>query len=59
VPDEPLVLGIGTACEETGVGIGGGHPLLADALASSVDRFARLDLPADSAMPLTAVTVAG
>ena len=39
--DEPLVLGIETSCDETGVGIVRGHMLLADALASSVDQHAR------------------
>src|ERR687897_1079822 len=39
--DEPLVLGIETSCDETGVGIVRGHTLLADALASSVDAHAR------------------
>ena len=38
---EPLVLGIETSCDETGVGIVRGHTLLADALASSVDEHAR------------------
>ncbi len=37
----PLVLGIETSCDETGVGIVRGHELLADALASSVDEHAR------------------
>jgi N6-L-threonylcarbamoyladenine synthase len=41
VPDEPLVLGIETSCDETGVGIVRGHTLLADALASSVEEHAR------------------
>jgi N6-L-threonylcarbamoyladenine synthase len=41
VLDEPLVLGIETSCDETGVGIVRGHTLLADALASSVDQHAR------------------
>jgi N6-L-threonylcarbamoyladenine synthase len=41
VRDEPLVLGIETSCDETGVGIVRGHTLLADALASSVDQHAR------------------
>src|SRR3712207_8021751 len=39
--EEPLVLGIETSCDETGVGIVRGHTLLADALASSVDEHAR------------------
>ncbi|MCO5969457.1 MULTISPECIES: tRNA (adenosine(37)-N6)-threonylcarbamoyltransferase complex transferase subunit TsaD [Actinoallomurus] len=39
--DEPLVLGIETSCDETGVGIVRGHTLLADAIASSVDEHAR------------------
>ncbi len=39
--DEPLVLGIETSCDETGVGIVRGHTLLADAVASSVDEHAR------------------
>ena len=41
MPDEPLVLGIETSCDETGVGIVRGHTLLADALASSVDQHSR------------------
>ena len=39
--NEPLVLGIETSCDETGVGIVRGHTLLADAIASSVDEHAR------------------
>jgi N6-L-threonylcarbamoyladenine synthase len=39
--DEPLVLGIETSCDETGVGLVRGHTLLADAIASSVDEHAR------------------
>ncbi|PVG84886.1 tRNA (adenosine(37)-N6)-threonylcarbamoyltransferase complex transferase subunit TsaD [Nocardioides gansuensis] len=39
--DAPLVLGIETSCDETGVGIVRGHTLLADAVASSVDEHAR------------------
>lgn len=38
---EPLVLGIETSCDETGVGIVRGHTLLADAVATSVDQHAR------------------
>jgi N6-L-threonylcarbamoyladenine synthase len=38
---QPLVLGIETSCDETGVGIVRGHTLLADAVASSVDSHAR------------------
>ena len=38
---EPLVLGIETSCDETGVGIVRGHTLLADAIASSVEEHAR------------------
>jgi N6-L-threonylcarbamoyladenine synthase len=41
VADEPLVLGIETSCDETGVGVVRGHTLLADAIASSVDEHAR------------------
>jgi N6-L-threonylcarbamoyladenine synthase len=41
VKTEPLVLGIETSCDETGVGIVRGHHLLADAIASSVDEHAR------------------
>jgi N6-L-threonylcarbamoyladenine synthase len=41
VADEPLVLGIETSCDETGVGVVRGHTLLADAVASSVDAHAR------------------
>ena len=39
--DEPLVLGIETSCDETGVGIVRGETLLVDAVASSVDEHAR------------------
>ncbi len=39
--DEPLVLGVETSCDETGVGLVRGHALLADAVASSVDEHAR------------------
>jgi N6-L-threonylcarbamoyladenine synthase len=39
--DGPLVLGIETSCDETGVGIVRGTTLLADAVASSVDEHAR------------------
>ncbi len=41
IRDEPLVLGIETSCDETGVGIVRGHTLLADAVASSVEEHAR------------------
>src|SRR3569833_2530430 len=41
MPNEPLVLGIETPCDETGGGIGRGHTLLADAVASSVEEHAR------------------
>jgi N6-L-threonylcarbamoyladenine synthase len=37
----PLVLGIETSCDETGVGVVRGLELLADAVASSVDEHAR------------------
>ncbi len=39
--DGPLVLGIETSCDETGVGIVRGRVLLADAIASSVEEHAR------------------
>lgn len=38
---EPLVLGIETSCDETGVGIVRGNTLLADEVASSVNEHAR------------------
>ncbi len=38
---EPLVLGIETSCDETGVGVVRGRTLLADAVASSVEEHAR------------------
>jgi N6-L-threonylcarbamoyladenine synthase len=38
---EPLVLGIETSCDETGVGIVAGSTLLADEIASSVGEHAR------------------
>lgn len=39
--DQPLVLGIETSCDETGVGLVRGHTLLADTVASSVAEHAR------------------
>lgn len=39
--DSPLVLGIETSCDETGVALVSGTELLADAVASSVDEHAR------------------
>ena len=39
--EQPLVLGIETSCDETGVGIVRGEALLIDAIASSVDEHAR------------------
>ncbi|MDR0959810.1 MAG: tRNA (adenosine(37)-N6)-threonylcarbamoyltransferase complex transferase subunit TsaD [Propionibacteriaceae bacterium] len=39
--DGPLVLGIESSCDETGVGIVRGNTLLANAVASSVDEHAR------------------
>jgi N6-L-threonylcarbamoyladenine synthase len=41
LPDGPLVLGIETSCDETGVGIVRGTTLLADAVASSVAEHER------------------
>jgi len=41
VSSEPLVLGIETSCDETGVGIVRGTTLLADEVASSVAKHAR------------------
>ncbi|HKJ13174.1 MAG TPA: tRNA (adenosine(37)-N6)-threonylcarbamoyltransferase complex transferase subunit TsaD [Ornithinimicrobium sp.] len=41
VSAEPVVLGIETSCDETGVGIVRGGTLLADAVASSVEEHAR------------------
>jgi N6-L-threonylcarbamoyladenine synthase len=41
VTSEPLVLGIETSCDETGVGIVRGTTLLADAIASSVEEHVR------------------
>ena len=41
VLDGPVVLGIETSCDETGVGLVRGRTLLADAVASSVDSHAR------------------
>jgi N6-L-threonylcarbamoyladenine synthase len=39
--NDPLVLGIETSCDETGIGIVRGHELLANEIASSVDEHAR------------------
>lgn len=39
--DEPVVLGIETSCDETGIGIVRGHTMLANAIASSVEQHAR------------------
>jgi N6-L-threonylcarbamoyladenine synthase len=41
MPDQPLVLGIETSCDETGIGVVRGDELLADAVASSVEEHAR------------------
>jgi N6-L-threonylcarbamoyladenine synthase len=41
VTDAPLVLGIETSCDETGVGLVRGTTLLVDAIASSVDQHAQ------------------
>jgi len=38
---EPLILGLETSCDETGVGIVRGHELLANEVASSVDQHVR------------------
>lgn len=38
---DPIVLGIETSCDETGIGIVRGHALLANVIASSVDEQAR------------------
>lgn len=40
-PSEPLVLGIETTCDETGVALVRGRTLLADVTASSMDQHAR------------------
>ena len=40
MPDEPLVLGIETSCDETGIGVVRGTTLLSDAVASRVDEHA-------------------
>lgn len=40
-PSEPLVLGIETSCDETGVGIVRGRTVLANVIASSMDEHAR------------------
>ena len=45
-PDQPLVLGIETSCDETGVGIVRGETLLVDAIASSVDAVSYTHLRA-------------
>ncbi|MFZ4079004.1 MAG: tRNA (adenosine(37)-N6)-threonylcarbamoyltransferase complex transferase subunit TsaD, partial [Microbacteriaceae bacterium] len=39
--DAPLVLGIESSCDETGVGIVRGRELLANVIASSMDEHAR------------------
>ena len=49
--DQPLVLGIETSCDETGVGIVRGETLLVDAIASSVDEHARFCLLYTSPSP--------
>lgn len=41
VTDAPLVLGIETSCDETGIGLVRGRDLLANEIASSVDEHAR------------------
>ena len=39
--DAPVVLGIETSCDETGIGIVRGHDLLANEIATSVEEHAR------------------
>ncbi|MBE2999157.1 tRNA (adenosine(37)-N6)-threonylcarbamoyltransferase complex transferase subunit TsaD [Nocardiopsis sp. HNM0947] len=39
--DHPLILGIETSCDETGVGLVRGHELLGDQVASSVEQHVR------------------
>src|SRR5690606_15263171 len=39
--NEPLVLGIATSCDETGIGIVRGRTLLSNTIASSMDEHAR------------------
>jgi N6-L-threonylcarbamoyladenine synthase len=39
--ERPVVLGVETSCDETGIGLVRGSTLLADAIASSVDEHAR------------------
>src|SRR5690625_6683690 len=39
--DEPLILGIETSCDETGIALVRGRALLYDAVASSLDEHAR------------------
>jgi N6-L-threonylcarbamoyladenine synthase len=41
VADAPVVLGIETSCDETGIGLVRGHSLLADVVASSVEEHVR------------------
>ena len=41
MPEQPLVLGFETSCDETGVGLVRGHTLLADALATSMAEHER------------------
>ena len=41
MPEEPLVLGFETSCDETGVGLVRGRTLLADALATSIAEHER------------------
>jgi hypothetical protein len=40
-PAEPLVLGIETSCDETGIGIVRGRTLLSNTIASSMDEHSR------------------
>ena len=40
-PTQPLVLGIETSCDETGIGIVRGRTLLSNTIASSMDEHAR------------------
>ena len=42
--DGPLVLGIETSCDETGVGIIRGETLLVDAVASSVQELSLIHI---------------
>jgi N6-L-threonylcarbamoyladenine synthase len=53
---QPIVLGIESSCDETGVGIVKGNRLLANALASSMDEHSKYGGVVPECLPLESLT---